>query len=767
MRNIQEKWVFPELLPVPGLFQVGIGGSSLVASTLFRRGLTALPDALGFIDPDRYTPSAPAELPGLLEAADIAQDAIDGSRRILVWGDFDVDGQTSTTLLYSGLSQLGADVSFYIPIRATESHGVSLPSLQDKLNSVQPDLLITCDTGIDALDSINFARAAGVDVVITDHHQLPPTLPDANSIINPNLLPPGHPLFSLPGVGVAYKLIEELFSRNDLDPSPLLDLVALGIVADVAVQTGDTRYLLQRGLSVLRQYPRPGLLALYGIAGITPENISEEQIGFVIGPRLNALGRLSNANSSVEFFTTVDPARAQELAALLDSLNARRQDLTESIFNDALSMIEKSPYLVEEFPVIVLSGPASWEPGVIGIVASRLVERFNKPVIILSKDGELSRGSARSIPSVHIADLIGASGDLLISYGGHPMAAGLSLLHAQVSNFRRSLSDNFYRLAGKQPEEISVNIDAEITFEKATKDLVKDLQRLAPFGAGNPKLLFATRGVVLQSDRIIGKNENHRKLTFSDSRGMTLDLLWWNSSDIPLPDAPFDIAYTLDLTTYKGQLQVQSTLRHIRQSTDAPVYIKQASPLNFIDLRNSKDPSRDLSDLLETHNGIIWAEFLYPPGIPSSKRSELYKHKTLIVWTIPPSRFVFSQIVSHVSPNQIVLFGVNPSFPSQKAFLESLLGLIKHLQKSRKSFSLEGFAQALAVPADLIEVGLEWLHLQGDYDLSALRSTGELIPGQGSIQPGFREIDSRLKMMLQEISAYRDYFLSAPLNALL
>lgn len=767
MRNFTERWVFPQLESVPGLFQARVGGASLVARTLYQRGYTTLDSALGFLDPAFYTPSPPSDMPGLLTAADQLDSALKGGKNILVWGDFDVDGQTSTTLLYSGLAELGGSVGYYIPVRSSESHGVSPASLQDKIKRFQPDLLITCDTGIDAVDAVSLARSQNLEVIITDHHQLPGELPDANAIVNPNLLPEGHPLRTLPGVGVAFKLIEELFKRHGRDSDVFLDLVALGVVADIAEQVGDTRYLLQRGLDVLRTYSRPGLSELYTLAGIDQREITEDQIGFVIGPRLNALGRLDDANPSVEFLTTSEPDLAHKLAELLESLNRRRQELTEEIFQEALTMIDRSPSLVEDYPVIVLAGSSTWNPGVIGIVASRIVDRFFKPVIMLSEDGGDYRGSARSIKEVNITKLIRESSRLLTSFGGHPMAAGMSLPAENVAKFRSSLAEDFHRVVGPLPEEVRIDIDAEISFNEISLDFITDIQRLAPFGAGNPKLLFATRGLSFNAERVIGKNKNHRKITFTDPGGTSLDFLWWNSAEFSLPAEPVDLAYSLDQTTFRDQLQIQSTIQHIRHSTAEPVYLKSPSKINFQDFRQSRSPLLDLESVIASKDVEIWAELKIPADIQSCKRLELVDHSTLVIWTSPPSRQVLSSAVSQVSPSEIILFALEPTFSSQRDFIQALFGLLKHLKLSEKDFNLPKFAQALALPEDVIEVGLEWIHLQGDFDLTTLPATGDFGSGPGTIQPGFHDIDRRLKLMLQEVSAYRKYYKSVPPVSLL
>ncbi|MBU0512679.1 MAG: single-stranded-DNA-specific exonuclease RecJ, partial [Chloroflexi bacterium] len=627
-------WLPPQGISSPSALQEAIGGHPLVAQTLARRGITDPEAARAFLDPAHYTPAPPSDLPGLTRAADRIEQAIQRCETILVWGDFDVDGQTSTTLLVESLQGCGANVTYHIPVRLTEGHGIKPEILAKFLtpnpltpNSLTPTLLLTCDTGIAAHEAVEFANSRGLDVIITDHHDLPETLPDAYAIVNPKLLPHPHPLITLPGVGVVYKLVEELMDRraktedrrpktadrrpktedgtqslapnlkspipnlqsqisnpqspisnlqspisnpqspisnpqspisnlqspipnlqspisNPQSPISNLDLVALGIVADVAEQTGDARYLLQLGLQALRNTPRLGLQTLMEVAQIIPAQLDEGHIGFGIGPRLNALGRLSDANPIVAFLTTDDPARARVVAHQLEGLNERRKLLTDQIYQAALSQIERDRSLLDH-AALVLAHPG-WHTGVIGIVASRLVDRFGKPAILLSIEGDGSaRGSARSVEGVHITEAIAAQKEMLTGFGGHPMAAGLSLPVENIPRFRRGLSRAVRAMIGDQPPEAALQIDAYLPLAELSLDLVDDLERLAPFGAGNPPLILATRGLKLVSHTVIGRTREHLRLVVADEAGNAQNVLWWRGAGEPLPDdgSRFDLAY--------------------------------------------------------------------------------------------------------------------------------------------------------------------------------------------------------------------------------
>ncbi len=770
MRNLQREWFYPDVLDIPASYQAELGGSSVFTQTLYRRGIQTIESAKGFLNPDFYHPAPATQLPGLSKSVERILEAFAKKQTILVWGDFDVDGQTSTTLLVSALSGQGSQIRHYIPNRSRESHGVSVAALQNKISEFSPSVLLTCDTGVDAFEAVEFAQSSGVDTIITDHHQLPPDLPSAYAIVNPNMLSDDHALFNLPGVGVAYKLIEALYSNLDLNPEIFLDLVALGIVSDVANQTSDTRYLLQKGLALLQNTSRLGIQQLLAIANLKPRDVTEETIGFVIGPRLNALGRLDDANSCVEFFTTSVLSRAEELAQQLDSLNSRRQALTETIFQDSVKLVNDYPEYVQDYPILVLQGPAQWHPGVIGIVASRLVDRYHKPVIMLSQEGSTSRGSARSIPGVPISALISESATLLNSFGGHPMAAGVSLSLDKVPQFRRDLADNYHRIVGGPAESPKVIIDADIPFQAITDSFIEDFQRLAPFGAGNPKLLFSTRGVHLGPNgiKIIGKEKTHKKITLIDSSNTQQDLLWWNSADIDLPNGEFNVAYALDLTSYKNRLQVQATLRHFRQDPCTPVLIKKQSKFELIDLRSKPSPESELSIYLSTPGSIIWAESNSPEGIDSYQRSNLQKSDTLLIWTTPPTRETFKQALDQVEPKKIVFFAVDPAVQTLRKFITKLHGLLKYmLENNISTFDFEKAAQSIAATPALIDVGLDWIHHHGDYDLSLFSLDSQILPGSRENLDGFRLIDKKLKFMLKEVAAYRSYFSKAKLDTLL
>ncbi len=779
----EKKWLEPNSTSAPKALQAAIGGHPLVARTLAQLGITDLDEARAFLDPDNYTPTPASELPGLIEAADLIEHAIQAGETILVWGDFDVDGQTSTTLLVEALRALGAQVTYYIPVRATEGHGIKIDKLRARLSSESsplPALLLTCDTGIAEHKAVEFAKSRGLTVVITDHHDLPSTLPNADAIVNSKLLPEGHPLSTLPGVGVAYKLVEELIDRRQttddrprssalsLRSEDYLDLVALGIVADVALQTGDARYLLQRGLDVLRRTQRLGLQTLYKSAEIIPDQLTEETIGFSIGPRLNALGRLSDANPIVEFLTTEDPSQANVIAAQLEGLNDKRRLLTDQIYKAALTQIEREPELLN-FAALVLAHP-QWPPGVIGIVASRLVERFNKPAILLSApEGEPARGSARSVEGVHITEAIATQSELLLGFGGHPMAAGISLDAQHIPDFRQGLSRTIRALTADVTEEPSLSIDAYVPLSHLDLDLVEDLERLAPFGAGNPILTLASRDLKLVSHTLIGRTRQHLRLVVEDQEGASQEFLWWRGAGEELPQTTFDLAYTVRTNTFRGQRRVQAQWLDFRQSAGTkPEVISEAPVVEFVDCRDEAHPLALLDDLKSHGKYQLFTEGEAKRRLGGRDRLELAPAETLILWTPPPGPKELQTLVEAVSPQRIYLFNIDPGLDSHEDFLARLVGLVKHTLKAKKGLAhLPTLAAAMAHRETTVRLGLAWLDEKGHIRAERSAESGEYhLSSDGEPGLALNDVAMTLKTLLEETSAYRAYLRSADKESL-
>jgi single-stranded-DNA-specific exonuclease len=765
-----KEWIEPQDIQVPQALQSAIGGHPLVATTLARRGLIEVAAARAFLEPDRYRPAPPTDLPNVVRAAERLERAIRQEETICVWGDFDVDGQTSTTILVSTLRGLGATVRYHIPHRQRESHGINLLVLQ-QLIADGVELVLTCDTGVTAHEAITYAQAQGVDVIVTDHHDLPPALPDACAVVNPKLLPNAHPLRELPGVGVAYKLAELLYQRagRSQDATQYLDLAALGIVADVATQTGDVRYLLQRGLNVLRHTRRVGLQTMIEIAGLNPDLLTEEHIGFELGPRLNALGRLDDATVAVEFLITDDLSRARILAVELEGLNAQRKLLCNQVTQAAVAQIEHDPALLE-YGALVLSHPA-WPGGVVGIVAGRLAERYHKPTILIAApDGEVGRGSARSVAGCDIRAAIAAHSDMLVRFGGHPMAAGLAIDPERIPEFRRALSRTILETCGQMEEQVPLQIDGYVSLADLSLDLVEQLERLAPFGPGNPPLTLVSRSLVLKSHSVIGRTGEHLRLVVEDETGAGQKVLWWQGAGAPLPRGRFDLAYVVRASDYRGQRDVQVEWVDARL-VEAPAVALRPAPagVRVVDYRQEVNLRGLLERLRAQEDVQVWGEAEAKAEVAGRDRYELNPSKALAIWTTPPGSGELQTALAQVTPEIVYLFGVDPALDDPEKFLKRLAGLTKHaLNVHHGRVQVSTLAAATAQREATVRAGLTWLVGRGHLAiLDEDEDKVHLSVGSRTVSADLSWIATKLGLLLEETAAYRTHFARADKETLI
>ena len=744
------RWLDPHPVDIPASFQ-DLGLPRLIAETLLRRGIHSPVEAEAFLYPEK-NPST--QFPDIDKAVELIQRAIRNGEKICVWGDFDVDGQTSTALLVQTLRALDANVIYYVPVRGRESHGVHIESLRPIIES-GTKLLLTCDTGITAHAAIDHANSHGLTVIVTDHHDLGETMPNAQAIVNPKLLPEEHPLRNVAGVGVAYKLAEALLTENQKSEIVnLLDLVALGLIADVALLKNETRSLAKQGIEQLRNTKRLGLRVMAELAGASFDALTEETIGFTFAPRLNALGRLGDANPAVELLLTEDSARARVLAAQIEGLNAQRRMLTKQVTDAAEAQLKENPELLNQ-PAIVLSHP-NWPGGVVGIVANKLVERYHKPAILFNEsDDGILRGSARSIEGLHITEAITTQKDLLLGFGGHPMAAGMSLPKENLPAFRKGLNKAIEKQLGDIVfEEPTLQIDAWLALTDLSLDFAESLELLAPFGAGNPELTLATRNVRLKSVKEIGKTKEHLRLNVEDEHGEIASFLWWGGAgeELPPTDFKFDVAYTLRATSYRGQKQVTLQFREFRVTEEKPVEVREAR-VNIQDMRLNISALQSLGA-----QTLIWAE-----GADKARgksRFELMRADEFAIYTSPPSSAELRKALEVVKPKTIYVFAVPPVEEKPEDFLNRLAGLCKFaLNKKSGKTTLHELAAAMAAREIAVQLGLEWLAASGQLSVTIEDDTVTLSKEIQAKNPYLQaELFIALRGVLNETSAYRKYF---------
>ena len=755
------RWLDPQPIDVPAALRDAVGGHPLVIETLARRGICSPDAAHAFLDPDAYVPASPSDLPDLDRAVTRLQQAIQRGERIAVWGDFDADGQTATAVLLESLRGLGADVVSFVPARH-EGHGLHGGGLRG-LIAGGTRLVLTCDTGVTDHAAVAEANNLGAEVIITDHHVPGRRLPQALAVVDPHrLASPGHPLSKLAGVGVAYQVTRALDSST---AGHALDIVALGTVADVAALTGDNRYLVQRGLEALRHTQRLGLQAICHAADLRLEGLTEEHISYALAPRLNALGRLADANAGVELLTTDDPVRARTLATEVEALNGRRQWLTKQITDAALAQIDRDPSLLREHHALVLSH-ATWPGGIVGIVAGRLAERFDKPAVLISApEGQLARGSARSVPGLNLVEALADCASLLERFGGHAGAAGFSIEPERIPELRAALSRAVAIRADSIPER-TLFIDAYVELPDLTLDLVAEIGRLAPYGPGNPALTLAVRDLRILSEATIGRTGEHRRVTVEDVHDRTQTVFWWQGADWSLPQGRFDLALTLRASDFRGVAEVQAEWIDARELQPAAVRVSSPRPsFKIRDYRAEKDPEAVLRAVCSSEEIQVWAEGVVLEGVESCTRQQLKPGQRLAILTLPPGAREFKTALARAQPEEVLLFSQDPGLDEPDAFLARLAGLIKYALRVREGrVDVEAVAAAVAHRAVTVEAGLDWLAAQGQVHIAERGGDRWLLrPALDRPDPGAAaSARIRLDALLAETAAYRAYLATAP-----
>ena len=540
----------------------------LVARILSGRGLYDPEQVETFVQPMLRTLHDPFSMDGIEPAVQRVGEALASAESIRIYGDYDVDGVTATTILMDTLGELGCSgdkLDYYIPHRVREGYGLNLEAIE-QLAGEGVGLVITVDCGVTAVEEARRLKQLGVDLIVTDHHEPGSERPEACAIINPKLDGCGYPFADLAGAGVAFKLAHALLKRLHPDPDraleflkSLLDLVALGTVADIVPLTGENRVLVAHGLERLRASERTGLRALIKRAGLRPEQIDAESISFGIAPRINAAGRTDHAMFGMQLLMTEDPDEAASLAGRLEDFNVQRRDIELDLFDEALELLE--PFLNDRVLVVAQDG---WHAGVIGIVASRIIGRYYRPTIVITVDGDRAKGSGRSIPGFDLNKALGCCDEHLLQYGGHKMAAGLSLEMDRIEDFRAAINAHAADVLGDEMLRPLVEIDAVAEPEDLTHETVEALEMLAPFGNGNPKPVIAVEDYqLIDSPRVL--KERHLKLRLAGPMGEPLTALGWGMADrlreVPMAGGRLRLAGALINNTWNGRTEVEMILK--------------------------------------------------------------------------------------------------------------------------------------------------------------------------------------------------------------
>ena len=536
----------------------------VLAQCLLNRGLSDPGAVEQFLTPRLKLLSDPFLLPNMAAAVDRLFAARERSEPVVIFGDYDVDGVTSTALLMEVLRPLGWRVECYLPHRLDEGYGLSRDGVENCLQKHPATLLLAVDCGSTAFETIAWLRGRNVDAIVLDHHQVSDPPPAAVALVNPQLA--GDELVSLRDLcsaGLAFKLAHALVKRGrdaglpgmaDFDLRPLLDLVALGTVADVVPLTGENRIFVSAGLERLNTTQRPGLVALKQIAQC-PEQLSTMDVGYQLAPRLNAAGRLENALESLQLVLAKDAAEALPLARNLDYHNQERQKIERGITTSVIGAVKARFNPQTDF--VIVEGQLLWHIGVVGIVASRVLQQFYRPTFILGGEGDNWRGSGRSIAGFDLAAALRECDDLLVRHGGHAMAAGVTMKPENMDAFRQRLNDLARRTLKPEDLQPLLRLDAEVALREVTLDLLADLDRLKPTGQGNPPVQFWARQLAnARPPQRMGAEKQHAKLWVTD-RKVTHEAVWWGVGSTPMPDGKFDLAFVPQVNDFSGRRMVQ------------------------------------------------------------------------------------------------------------------------------------------------------------------------------------------------------------------
>lgn len=491
--------------------------SPLAAKVLSARGFSSVEEAASFLDTSMARLHDPYLLDGMERAVSRIKQAIENKEKILIFGDYDADGVSSTTLMVLLLKEAGAVFGWYIPNRFTEGYGPNIPAVEQAAAD-GASLMITVDTGISAKEEVAAANALGMDVIITDHHEPPPELPEAFAIINPKKPGCSYPFKELAGVGVAFKVAHALLGEL---PEHYLDLVTLGTISDLVPLVDENRSMVKKGLRSLTSSTRPGISALKKVCGIEADTMQEDHVGFTMGPRLNAAGRMDSADPAVHLLLSENEEEAAEWAGRIDTLNQSRKNIVKELTETAVKQVEDRGYHENE---VIITGGEGWNEGVIGIVASRLVETYHHPVLVLSINGETetAKGSARSIEGFNMFEELSKQRPLLEKFGGHEMAAGLSMKVENIEALRTELCRQAASILDPAAYVPAASIDLQVPLSDITVAALEDLSTLAPFGMANPKPVFLLEDVEITAFKKIGSDKTHLKLSL-EQEGNRLD----------------------------------------------------------------------------------------------------------------------------------------------------------------------------------------------------------------------------------------------------
>ena len=553
--------VWRRLPSPPAGFAQSLGLPPFQAHLLYNRGIRHQEELDQFLSADGRLTFDPLLLPDMSDAVNRLQTALADGEVIGIFGDFDTDGITGTALLVQALTELGAKVISYLPDRVDEGHGLNAAAIES-IRAQNASLLVTVDCGVSSAEEVELASSLGIDTIITDHHSLPAAAPKAHAVVNPRRPDSRYPYDGLTGVGLSFKLVEALWAAlGRPQPDHLLELVALGTVADVGPLTGENRYLVKKGLERLNATQHAGLRALIARSGVRPGSLDTESLSFGLIPRLNAAGRLGDASLSLELLTAPSTEVAGPIAERLELLNDKRRQLTQESLAQANEQAKEQH---EAAAPIIIVEHGEWLPGILGLIAANLADRFYRPGVAISMDGEVCRGSARSIPEFDIVRALRRSRELFHRFGGHPQAAGFTLPTIDLPHLKRELM----AVASEELNGIeltpSIHIDCEISPALLDDHNISFIQSLSPYGEGNPAPVFLTRNARVAEARTVGKQGNHLKMQIAQGARTWDAIAFKQGGRAVAPGDSVDLVYTAGMNDWGGRKTLQLNVLDFR-----------------------------------------------------------------------------------------------------------------------------------------------------------------------------------------------------------
>lgn len=718
-----------------------------LARLMFNRNITTYDEAIKVLDFSKYEPYDPLTFPRIKEAVDIILNTINNNEKLAVYGDYDADGVTATTVLVDALQKINADVSYHVPDRFSEGYGMNLEVVK-QLAKENVKTIITCDCGISNFDEIDLAKSLGMKVVLTDHHTIGASIPNADVVINPKLLEENHQAREISGCATAYYLVKALYSELNLDGADdYLDLVALSLIADVVPLVNESRYLLKKGFPLLMEPKRLGLKALLNVANV--KIASEEDVSFQITPRINAAGRMDSAKLPVEMFLSNDENYATELANKIDIHNIDRKNIQKDILDEAVEQVENEK---KNKKILILYGD-SWHHGIIGIVAGKICEKYNKPAILLTlnEDGENVVGSARATENVNVYEVLSNNKEYITKFGGHAGAAGLSLKKENLQDFTREL-ENYADIYFGEEINDNVNVDLELKIQNINYDILNSIRKLAPYGEAFAAPNFCSFELRVTQDRMTPAG--HHFLALTDSMEQTINAVIWNGEKIDYTNQKVDIAYTIYEDTYNGNHQLKLKIDELIESNEAN---------RTLDIEFIKEINEDIGKVIGKYpNANIFYEgpLAFKPNLPTYDLGNLKLSEELILYSIPRNNTRLKEIIEKSKATKIILnYSYIPNYEIS-SFTKNFLGYIKNVINNKGAIDdIENIAQILNVDEEFLLTFSDFMTKQGyiNYKIEEKKIIFEITKKAKNEDYNLEKI---IKRYLKEKEEYTKYSLS-------